>query len=386
LQQTSTSPGLAQDSATPDETDLALIHALQIAPRSSWTLIGRVLGISATTASRRWDRLVGDGLAWVTCLPGPALWAQHVLAFVDVDCEPAALPRVVEALTNDPRVATVEVTTGTSDLMLTVFAADLPILSHLVINRIGCLEGVRGVRTRLGTGVYAQGAGWRLDALTSEQQSRLGRAAPPPRATIATPQASDRELLLACAVDGRLPAAELAERTGRSPSTVRRHLARLVRDRIASFRCEVAEGVSGWPISATFFASVPPDILDSTARMLAGIPEVRLCAAVSGGLANLVVTAWLRSLADSQRLEALLTERFPALVINDRATALRIPKRIGWRLDPAGRPLHAIPIDLWHEADTARVPTPVGPAWSPGSGQPSGLRNPSAVASLPTVE
>jgi hypothetical protein len=159
-----------------------------------------------------------------------------------------------------------------------------------------------------------------------------------------------------------------------------------VREGIASFRCEVAEGVSGWPISATYFASVPADNLDSTARMLAAIPEVRLCAAVSGGLANLVVTVWLRSLADSQRLEALLTERFPTLVINDRATALRIPKRIGWRLDPAGRPLHPIPIDLWHEADATRVHTSAGPAWPPGGAPQRGLRRPSAVTSLPTVD
>jgi AsnC-type helix-turn-helix domain len=46
-----------QHSPTLDETDLAIVHALQFSPQASWTLVGSVLEISPVTASRRWERL-----------------------------------------------------------------------------------------------------------------------------------------------------------------------------------------------------------------------------------------------------------------------------------------------------------------------------------------
>ncbi|WP_241196675.1 AsnC family protein, partial [Streptomyces sp. ADI95-17] len=39
------------------ELDLALVDALQAAPRAPWSRIGRALGVDATTAARRWERL-----------------------------------------------------------------------------------------------------------------------------------------------------------------------------------------------------------------------------------------------------------------------------------------------------------------------------------------
>jgi hypothetical protein len=54
------------ESVTVSETDLQLLHALQISPRVPWNVLGDVLGISSTTAARHWARLSGEGLAWVT--------------------------------------------------------------------------------------------------------------------------------------------------------------------------------------------------------------------------------------------------------------------------------------------------------------------------------
>lgn len=343
-----------QDYAGFDETDRALVHALQIAPRASWHLVGRVLGISPVTAARRWQRLVEDRLAWVTCLPGPALWTAHVLAFIEVDCAPETLPAAIATLTDDPRVASIEVTAGRQDLVLTVFSADLATLSDL-LGLIGRLAGVRGTRTHLGTGVYAEGAGWRLDALTPAQRDRITPGGRAPRPDPAVPGPWVRELLLACGSDGRRPVTELAQHTGTSPSSVRRRLARMTRDRLASFRCEVAIGVSGWPVSITYWVSVPASELEATARAVATLAEVRLCAAVTGGSSNLVVTVWLRSPGESQRLETALVERFPNLTVDDRSVALRIPKRIGWRLDDLGRPIGAVLIDLWHRTTGAEI-------------------------------
>ncbi|MCK0520443.1 AsnC family protein [Williamsia sp. DF01-3] len=53
-----------------DDIDDQIVHALQVAPRAPWGAVGDVLGISAATASRRWDRLVENGLAWIVTYPG----------------------------------------------------------------------------------------------------------------------------------------------------------------------------------------------------------------------------------------------------------------------------------------------------------------------------
>ena len=52
-----------------DETDLSLVHALQINPRVTWTRLARILEVDASTLTRRWTRLTREGLAWFTCYP-----------------------------------------------------------------------------------------------------------------------------------------------------------------------------------------------------------------------------------------------------------------------------------------------------------------------------
>ena len=144
-----------------------------------------------------------------------------------------------------------------------------------------------------------------------------------------------------------MSATQLAQSIGSSPATVRRRLHRIEREHLLSFRCEVANVVSRWPVIATFWASVPPDALADTAQAVAALPGVRLCTAVTGA-SNLLMTMWLRSLADSQRMEGLLSKHFPDLVLNDRAVALRVAKRMGRLIDDAGRSTGVVPIDPWH--------------------------------------
>jgi DNA-binding Lrp family transcriptional regulator len=336
-----------QESLTLDEVDLALVHALQIAPRAPWTLVGQVMGINPVTAARRWERLTEQQVAWVSCYPGQGMATRCVVAFVEADCEPAERHRLVATLTQDPRVATVEVIASGRDLFLTMFIADLGALSRFLLDELSLLPGVRGTRIQLGTGVYAHGADWRLDALSADQKKRISRTAPPQPAGHDIPVAAVRPLLLALGQDGRRSATQLAESVGASPSTIRRRLSRIEREQLLSFRCEVANVVSRWPVIATFWASVPPDDLAKTAHAVAGLPGVRLCTGVTGA-SNLLITMWLRSLADSQRIEALLAQRFPDLVLNDRAVALRVAKRMGRLLDDVGRSTGVVPIDPWY--------------------------------------
>jgi DNA-binding Lrp family transcriptional regulator len=331
-----------QDSLTPDETDLKLVHALQTAPRATWHEVGRSLGIDPVTAARRWQGLADAGLARVTAYPEVRLWAQdHCNAFIEIDVEPTARPHAVEVLSRIPQIASISIISSGRDLYLTVLTPDLATLSHVVLHRLHALPGLRRTRTHTVTTVYGEGNHWRLGALEPR------RRVPPGRPTGSRPvwKPHHREVLRALD-DGRRPAAEIAARTGKSASTVRRWLGEMVDGRLLSLRCEVAQPITGWPIAATFWARVPPDELDRTAAALTELPEVRLCAAVTGA-DNLVMTLWLRSLGDVQRLEAELARRLPALTLTDRAVTLRAVKRMGCLLDEAGRITDVVPIDPW---------------------------------------
>ncbi|MET7905021.1 Lrp/AsnC family transcriptional regulator [Streptomyces sp. NPDC005355] len=330
--------------------DEALVHALQIAPRASWSLLGQVLGVDPVTVARRWERLHSSGRAWVTAYPGIRLQQRIEVALVEIDCRSGEVESVAGALSALPQVVTVEHMAGGRDLLVTVFAPDLGGLSRLFLELITRLPGVVATRAQLTTRVFGEGSRWRLRVLTEAQQQQLAGAVParrkPPYALARKPDAADRALIRAVAADGRRTAAELAEETGLSPGTVRRRLGRLIGEHELVLRCEVARELTEWPVSATLWARVPADRLESTARGLLSLAEVRLCASVTGPN-NLLFTVWLRSVADVQRLEAQLAERLPHLTLLDRAIALRQVKLMGRRLGRGGRAVGVVPLDVW---------------------------------------
>nr|WP_133901891.1 Lrp/AsnC family transcriptional regulator [Actinophytocola oryzae] len=333
-----------QDSRTPDETDLRIVHALQTAPRATWHEVGRRLGVDPATAARRWQALVETGAARVTAYPSLRPWARdHCNAFIELDLEPTARDHAVRVLSTVPQIVSISIISSGRDLFLTVLAPDLATLSRVVLEQLHQLPGLRGTRTHVVTTVYGEGNHWRLDALEPPRGGRtVGRTPLPDHRPVW--RGHHREVLRAL-TDGRSSAAEIASSTARSGSTVRRRLNEMIHGGLLSLRCEVAQSITGWPVAATFWARVPPDELDRTASALTELPEVRMCAAVTGA-DNLMMVLWLRSLGDIQRLETELARRLPALTLTDRAVALRAVKRMGCLLDD-DRITGVVPIDPW---------------------------------------
>ncbi|NLU69339.1 Lrp/AsnC family transcriptional regulator [Streptomyces sp. HNM0574] len=335
--------------------DEALIHALQLAPRAPWALIGEVLGVDPVTVARRWERLRASGRAWITAYPGRRLQQSIEVALVEIDCRSGEVESVADSLAAVPQVVTVEHMAGGRDLLITIFTADLGSLSRLILERISRLPGVVATRAQLTTRVFGDGSRWRLRSLSEAQQRRLGETAAPARPARAAARPAEpfppldpasRALFPATSEDGRRSVARLAEVTGLSATTVRRRLTRLTEGHDLMLRCEVARELTEWPVSATLWAQVPPAQLETAARGLLSLAEVRLCACVTGPN-NLLFTVWLRSVADVQRLEAQLAERLPFLTLVDRAIALRQTKLMGHLVGPGGRATGVVPVDVW---------------------------------------
>lgn len=319
-----------------DEQDLALLHALQIAPRVSWASAARVLGSTPTTLASRWERLRGSGMAWVTVHPGRQL-RDVTVSFVEVDVVPARRGEVIERLCRDPRAVTVEEIAGGRDLMVTVIVVDEDTLTRFVLDELSCTPGVRRINMVPATWMHWEGSRWRFDALDRDQQAALQsmtRAAEGSRGS--TVPDSYWPLIEALTYDGRRSAADLARVTGRHAATVRRQVTRSLSSNLLSFRCEVAQVRSRWPIVCTWFAQVPVNELDRTVKSLTTLSELRLCVSTVGR-SNLMFVVWARSSADLMRLERVLTEKLPWLTLVESSLSLRSPKRMGWLLDVAGR-------------------------------------------------
>jgi DNA-binding Lrp family transcriptional regulator len=102
---------------------------------------------------------------------------------------------------------------------------------------------------------------------------------PPSRVT---PDATDLALMTALSTDPRRSAADLACDTELSVTSVRRRLARLDTARLIAYRCDVARGVSGWPVAVNFWAVVPPHQAARIAGQVTALRETRFCASLSG--------------------------------------------------------------------------------------------------------
>lgn len=139
---------------------------------------------------------------------------------------------------------------------------------------------------------------------------------------------------------------ELAETLDVSVNTASRRLNRLLESGRLVLRCDLARSLSGSPVAVTFFGSVAAEHLDSTAKELAKLPEIRQCLGLAGPQ-NLIATVWVSSLVDAQALEVRLAAALPHLRIADGAVALRAVKLMGRLLDPDGRAIGFVPMNLW---------------------------------------
>lgn len=125
---------------------------------------------------------------------------------------------------------------------------------------------------------------------------------------------------------------------------MRRRLQSLLATRL-SLRCDLARPLSGWPLSAVYFTSVPGQFAAETSRALADVREIRSCA-IAAGPHNLVIDVWLRALNNVHAFEAHLSRRLPRLTVADRSVVLRTVKHVCRLLDRDGRCVDVVPLRL----------------------------------------
>lgn len=328
-----------------DETDLSLIHALQINPRVTWARLGRILEVDASTLTRRWTRLTREGLAWFTCYPRVGTgWTGHCReagAFVEVECVPGNREAVMDELADHSTVWNIDATSGRRDLMLTVVSSNIMAIDEEVTTSITTIPGVRATRTHYFRRIIREGSSWRLDALSPGQQRALQPS--PPRPSRARPGPRDLELLRLLGPDARLPASTAAAHLGCSVGTASRWIERLIASNHVSTRCEVAHYVAGWQVAATLWLDVSQRELTTVAAAISQLPQIRLCATI-GSEANLVAQIWLHRIEDLDEFEELLATEFSGTRVLDRWITPRFAKRLGHIIRSDGRRTAFVPL------------------------------------------
>lgn len=315
-----------------DVLDRRLLHALQIEPRAAWTALAPIVGADAATLSRRWQRIADEGLAWSTGILG---WDSGAL--VEVECEPAALAAVTDALVDDPQVATVDRTVGTRDLFLTLIGSDPGLAARFTTEKLSHLPGIRSARTHLVVDYIVEGGAWRFRELTAGEATRIPPAAAPrPRAARVVSPELRAVVGYELGLDGRASAAAIADRHGVSPQRVVDAIATLRASGELRLRTDVARRLSSWPVYAWYFVEVPASLLAPLRTALGKVPEVRLAVECATRY-NLILAVWLRSLADISGFEVAMERAAPGARIADRSVVSGIAKHLGHALDDRGQ-------------------------------------------------
>ncbi|MFH8837702.1 Lrp/AsnC family transcriptional regulator [Streptomyces sp. NPDC017868] len=329
------------------EVDLALIHALQIAPRASWTQLSGVLAVSPDTLARRWETLTSGGYAWSSMLAARRGTAATLYAWVELECAAGATDSTASEVSDDPYTLGVHQVTGDADLVLLVNCPDLHSLDGYLAGRVRRLPGVLRARTQVVTQLHNRPYRSRIEQLTPGQAQQLAEITGGDRRTRTPARAYplvtelDRRIVAELAGDARRSAAELARQCGTSESTVRRRLDALGAVGALHHHCLPAPRFSGRPVWALVTADVPPlDVAESVAS-LGRLRQTRVVTSVTGPH-NLALAMWLRTVEELHDVTAALVRAAPALRITGTSVALRTHKIGAQVLGPDGRRTHHV--------------------------------------------
>lgn len=133
-----------------DELDKKILEKLIENGRMSYVDIGKELNLSRVAVRDRIKAMMDEGIIErFTVVVNSEKVGKNVSAFFEVDCEPAHLVKVAEALAENPNVASCYQMTGPSTLHMHVLVSDFAQLENFVNNELYALEGITRVESHI---------------------------------------------------------------------------------------------------------------------------------------------------------------------------------------------------------------------------------------------
>ncbi len=322
-----------QHAGVASEDDLVLLHALQVAPRAPWTLIGPVVGADPSTVARRWSRLQDERLAWFTAHASASLLSPDLdAALVEVSARPECVSDLARAVSAHPHVVAVDVVSGPQPIVFVVIGANLEEVRLRVAEISADENDIESTEITYLSRVHQEDAQWQLRVLSEGQKRALLEPQPDESRAVAPDLVA--QMLSALDDDARIGFGELAQRLETSEATARRLLTKALNSGVLRLSCDLAAGAMGFGRAVL----LDVDVLDPNAagQEISRMSPVVRCAE-SVGVANLHLMARFPSLSHLAAFEADARERIPGWRVVRRRTVTRSFKRQGRLLDSSGR-------------------------------------------------
>lgn len=202
-------------------------------------------------------------------------------------------------------------------------------------NEITQLPGVTALHSNFSVQMHFTARDWHLSALGRSQIAALREL--DGQQTHTDPGIAIREehrpILSLLQQNGRCTAADVARVTGLSPTSARRQLSRVLHSDIITLRCDMAQALSGFPITAQWYARLPASQHAEAARALSTLPNMRMVCTTTGQ-ANLLITMWLASVNDILDAQRSIETAATGIELLESALLISPSKRMGWLLRP----------------------------------------------------
>lgn len=318
-----------------DNSDIALVAALQRAPRAGFATLAGILDAAPSTISRRYARLVEERLLHVTVsVPWSALRTGHPSALL-LSCRPGTSSAVASQLARLDGMQAVFLMAGSADVHAILHPTGE--ITTTLLEDVPAIEGVERTRTGLILGTASRAGDWMLpDVLTPDQEEGLRAAVPalvdPPAAL----RPIERRLLGALVQDGRLSIQVAAQHLGVTRTTASRLISSLVDSGFARPRVDIEPSLLGHPLGLFVSLTSHPAHAEATLTRLAEHPAVRFSALVTGDATILAHVA----LRDERAAREFLTSdigSFEGVQSVSTSTLLRTVRRNWHDVDAHGR-------------------------------------------------
>lgn len=278
-----------EESVTLDHLDRAIIRALQVAPRASFSQYAETLGTSEQTIARRYRRLRTAGVVRVTAVVNTEALGQSNW-IVRIQCTPNGTAALAQALAKREDIGWVSISGGAAEVVCVVRSRTAQDREDLLLDRLARTAPVLGMTTAMVLHPFLAGdpddwAGLQ-DALSPEQDHRL-RSASGPRGPAIPPRsiaidADDQAILDAMVIDGRSTYAQLGAAGKTTEGRAARRLHSLMDRGVLQLDVDLAPAPLGWNVEAQLWMRTSPADLDAAGTALAAVPEIGFVAAITG--------------------------------------------------------------------------------------------------------
>lgn len=130
-----------------DETDLAIIDALQVDGRVAFAQIAEQLGVSPGMIRQRYSRLVEEGFLKVVAITNPIRMGYKTMAIVGIRVDGSKLLAVAEKISKLDEVIYMVISSGRFDIFAEIVCRDHEDMLRFITEKLSTIDGIRESET-----------------------------------------------------------------------------------------------------------------------------------------------------------------------------------------------------------------------------------------------